>query len=64
MVTILRKKDPASKKFGETTEYEVKAVEVLAPSAVEEITSGNYDLTLFTCTYGGRSRIAVNCDRK
>ena len=49
---------------GETTEYEVKAVEVLAPSAVEEITSGNYDLTLFTCTYGGRSRIAVNCDRK
>ena len=35
----------------------------LRPTAVEEMTSGTFDLTLFTCTYGGRSRITVYCDR-
>lgn len=48
---------------GNTTYYEVVEIEVLAPTAVGEITSGEYDLTLFTCTYGGRSRVTVRCDR-
>ena len=48
---------------GVTTAYEVAAVEVLQPTAVEEMTAGEYDLTLFTCTYGGRSRVTVRCDR-
>lgn len=26
------------------------------------MTSGDYPLTLFTCTYGGKSRITVRCD--
>lgn len=43
--------------------YEVAAVEVLEPTAVEEMTSGMYDLTLFTCTYGGKSRVTVRCER-
>lgn len=43
--------------------YEVTAVDILSPAAVEEMTSGDYDLTLFTCTYGGKSRVTVRCER-
>lgn len=43
--------------------YTVAAVEILAPTAVEEMTNGEYDLSLYTCTYGGRSRVTVRCDR-
>lgn len=43
-------------------EYEVVAKDVLNPMAVEEMTAGEYDLTLFTCTYGGESRITIRCD--
>lgn len=48
---------------GNTTFYAVVALDVLQPSAVEEMQSGEYDLTLFTCTYGGRTRVTVRCDR-
>lgn len=48
---------------GVTTAYEVVAQDVLDPYAVEEMTSGDFDLTLFTCTYGGKSRVTVYCDR-
>lgn len=47
---------------GEVYEYEVVAKDVLMPNQVEEMTAGDYDLTLFTCTYGGRSRMTVYCD--
>ena len=43
--------------------YTVVAVEILPPTAVEEMTNGDYDLSLFTCTYGGQSRVTVRCDR-
>lgn len=48
---------------GVTTEYQVVAQDILEPDAVEEMTSGDFDLTLFTCTYGGKSRVTVYCDR-
>lgn len=48
---------------GGVTEYQVVALDVLTPKDVEEMTAGNYDLTLFTCTIGGRSRVTVYCDR-
>lgn len=48
---------------GNIHDYEVVTKDVLAPDAVEEVTSGDFPLTLFTCTYGGRSRIVVYCDR-
>ena len=35
----------------------------MAPTDVVEMTSGDFDLTLFTCTYGGGSRVTVYCDR-
>lgn len=48
---------------GNVTFYEVVGIDVLAPTAVEEMTAGDFDLTLFTCTYGGRSRVTVYCGR-
>lgn len=47
---------------GAVTHYQVLAFDVLDPSAVEEMVSGSFDLTLFTCTYGGKSRVTVYCD--
>ena len=47
---------------GTVTRYAVAEVQVLDSSAVEDMISGDYPLTLFTCTYGGRSRVTVRCD--
>ena len=47
---------------GMTWRYEVAVVEILPPTDLENMTAGEYDLTLFTCTYGGQSRVAVRCD--
>jgi sortase A len=41
--------------------YEVTEIDTLAPTAIEEMTNSDYDLTLFTCTYGGKSRVTVRC---
>ena len=49
---------------GVTSHYKVVEVDVLNPMAVEEMTSGEFDLTLFTCTYGGQSRVTVRCMRE
>jgi sortase A len=48
---------------GEITIYEVVARDILNPVAIEEVTENDYDLTLFTCTYGGQSRVTVYCNR-
>ena len=48
---------------GVVTNYEVVALDVLSATAVEEMVAGEYDLTLFTCTYGGKSRVTLRCDR-
>lgn len=48
---------------GQTVLYEVVALDILGPNAVEDMTAGEFDLTLFTCTYGGKSRVTVRCDR-
>lgn len=42
--------------------YAVAEIEVLEPTAVEEMTGSGYPLTLFTCTYGGQKRVVVRCD--
>ena len=48
---------------GNVFSYTVVELETLPPYAVEEMTSGDWDLTLFTCTVGGQSRLAVRCKR-
>lgn len=47
---------------GTTYVYRVDAMEIVQPTAVEDVTSGEWPLTLFTCTLGGRTRVVVRCD--
>ena len=42
--------------------YIVGASEIVSPFAVADVTSGEWDLTLFTCTLGGRTRLVIRCD--
>lgn len=46
---------------GNVLEYRVVSVEELRPMAVEEMKTGDWDLSLFTCTIGGRTRVTVRC---
>ena len=48
---------------GEIISYEVVGEDILEPTAVEEMTAGVFDLTLFTCTYGGKYRVTIYCDQ-
>ena len=48
---------------GNVFRYAVAELETLGKYDVEEMTSGDWDLTLFTCTYGGQSRVTVRCLR-
>lgn len=41
--------------------YRVAEIQVLEPSAVDEMTSQGWSLSLFTCTLGGTSRLTVRC---
>ncbi len=49
---------------GKVTDYRVVLTDCLSAVAVEEMTAGEFDLTLFTCNYDGKSRITVRCDKK
>lgn len=48
---------------GNRFSYEVVLTETLKPTAIRDMTSGEFDLTLFTCTVGGRSRVTVRCEK-
>jgi sortase A len=48
---------------GITTHYKVAALDILESTAVETMTAGEFDLTLFTCTPGGTMRYCVRCGR-
>lgn len=48
---------------GTEYDYEVAEVDALQNASPDELTSGEFDLTLFTCSYGGGSNIVVRCDR-
>lgn len=41
--------------------YSISGTEQLGKFAVEEMLAGDWDLTLFTCTKGGQSRVTVRC---
>lgn len=43
--------------------YQVAEVQVLPPTAVEEMVDDGWDLTLFTCTLSGQTRLTVRCDK-
>lgn len=44
--------------------FEVREIEILKKTQLEELTSSDYDLTLFTCTNGGYSRHVIRCSLK
>lgn len=41
--------------------YETASVEILRPEQTEDLLAGDWDLTLFTCTYGGFERFVLRC---
>ncbi len=41
--------------------YKVVERQVVEPSKLEDMIYGDWDMTLFTCTYGGRTRLAIRC---
>ena len=41
--------------------YEVSLLETLPPTATEEMITSGFDLSLYTCTPGGASRVTVRC---
>lgn len=48
---------------GNVLPYEVVGKEIIQPTAIEDMLSGDWDLSLFTCTVGGQTRVAVRCQR-
>lgn len=46
---------------GNTFTYEVDGVEILQPHQLDDLCSGEYPLSLYTCTIGGRTRVTVRC---
>ena len=47
---------------GNVFKYDVVLKETLPPTAVEEMTAGDFDLSLFTCTMDGSARVTIRCD--
>lgn len=47
---------------GNVFRYAVAELETLGGNDLEELESGEWDLTLITCTLGGKSRVTVRCD--
>lgn len=47
---------------GNRFDYVSVLTETLQPAAVEEMHSGGWDLSLFTCTVGGQYRVTVRCE--
>ncbi|MBQ3355740.1 MAG: sortase [Oscillospiraceae bacterium] len=46
---------------GKVYSYAVLDIEILPPTAIEDMIAGDYPLTVFTCTYGGRTRLTIRC---
>ena len=43
--------------------YEVVSFEILQPNQIEEMCDEQWDMTLFTCTLGGRTRFTIRCEK-
>lgn len=46
---------------GNVFDYEVMYTEIIDEKDIESMNNGEWDLTLFTCTYSGVTRITVRC---
>lgn len=48
---------------GNVFAYEMAELEILQPTDIEGMDSGEWDMTLFTCTIGGSSRVTARFER-
>ena len=48
---------------GIVSTYCIEKLETLSPDAVDTVLNSGYDLVLYTCTKGGRTRVIMFCDR-
>ena len=48
---------------GNVFAYNVAEIQVLKPTAIEDMLSEKWDLSLFTCTLGGQTRLTVRCEK-
>ncbi len=48
---------------GKQTFFEVKEIYTVAATDIEGMVNSGYDLSLFTCNYGGKARVTVRCER-
>ena len=48
---------------GQVYHYLVDNKETLQPTQIEDMITGDWDLTLFTCNMGGQTRYAIRCVR-
>ena len=46
---------------GNRFEYKVSDIEIIKGTNVKQMEKGKWDMTLFTCTYGGQNRMALRC---
>ena len=49
---------------GVVTRYVVAQTEVLDGTDISGMLSGGWDLSLYTCTYGGSARFTVRCSQE
>lgn len=49
--------DVEGNKFG----YKISDIEIIKGTDVKQMEKGKWDMTLFTCTYGGQNRMALRC---
>ncbi len=48
---------------GNQFSYEVATIEILQPTQVQDLCAGEWPLTLYTCTLGGKTRVVVRCEK-
>lgn len=48
---------------GNQISYEVREIYTVEATDIEGMVNSGYDLSLFTCNYGGKARVTVRCDR-
>ena len=48
---------------GNVFTYQVANIEILQPNQGVDLCSGEWPLTLYTCTIGGRTRVTVRCEK-
>lgn len=48
---------------GGVNTYTVEKTDILDPASVEAVEQSGFALVLYTCTYGGKSRVTVFCNR-